>query len=200
MFYTVYKITNKINGKYYIGKHQTSDLNDGYMGSGKLIRHAIKKYGIDNFTKEIIAILDSEKEMNAKEAELVVISEDSYNLCDGGHGGFSYINRNSLNNSNRDTAAVTSYARSFIDRTKHKQMASFLMLERHRKGLVKYDTFTGKKHDDATKNKISKILKEKSKGKLNSQFGTMWITNGVENKKIKKTEEIPNDWRKGRSH
>jgi hypothetical protein len=53
MFYTIYKITNKINNKIYIGKHQTKDLNDGYMGSGKLINAAIKKYGIENI-KDII--------------------------------------------------------------------------------------------------------------------------------------------------
>lgn len=88
MYYTIYKITNKINNKFYIGKHQTEDLNDGYMGSGKLIRRAIEKYGSDNFVKEILHIFDNEADINAKEKELVVLSEQSYNLCDGGHGGF----------------------------------------------------------------------------------------------------------------
>lgn len=93
MFYTVYKITNTINGKYYIGMHQTKVLNDGYMGSGKRLKLAIKKYGIENFTKEILHIFDNENDMRNKEKELVVISEESYNLCDGGKGGFGYLNR-----------------------------------------------------------------------------------------------------------
>jgi hypothetical protein len=96
MYYTVYKITNLINNKYYIGKHQTTNLNDGYMGSGKLIKQAILKNGIENFKKEILFIFDNEIDMNFKEAELVVISEDTYNLCAGGHGGFSYINNSGI--------------------------------------------------------------------------------------------------------
>lgn len=100
MFYTIYKITNKIDGKIYIGKHQTKDLDDNYMGSGKLISRSIEKYGKDNFIKEILFIFDNEKEMNNKEAELVTeefVKEDTnYNLCPGGNGGFGYINRSCI--------------------------------------------------------------------------------------------------------
>ena len=92
MFYTIYKTTNKINNKYYIGKHQTKNLEDGYLGSGKLLKDPIKKYGKENFIKEILFVFFSEEEMNAKEKELVVVSEETYNLCPGGHGGFGYIN------------------------------------------------------------------------------------------------------------
>ena len=93
MFYTIYKITNNINNKFYIGMHQTKKLDDGYMGSGKLIKTAIKKYGIENFTKEILHIFDNEEDMKNKEKQLVVLSEMSYNLCEGGKGGFGYLNR-----------------------------------------------------------------------------------------------------------
>ena len=46
--YYIYRITNKINGKTYIGQHKYKKLNDDYMGSGKLIRRAQKKYGIES--------------------------------------------------------------------------------------------------------------------------------------------------------
>lgn len=49
-----YKITNKINRKYYYGVHSTDNLNDGYMGSGVRLLAAFKKYGIKNFYKEIV--------------------------------------------------------------------------------------------------------------------------------------------------
>lgn len=93
MFYTVYKVTNKENGKYYIGKHQTEDLDDGYMGSGNLIRRAIREHGRENFVKEILHVFETEEEMDAKEAELVVVSEETYNLCAGGKGGWGYVNK-----------------------------------------------------------------------------------------------------------
>lgn len=96
MYFTVYKITNTVNGRFYIGKHKTKNLNDGYMGSGKLLKQAIDKYGKDNFIKEILFVFDNEDDMNKKEKELVILSEESYNLCEGGNGGFDYINRSDI--------------------------------------------------------------------------------------------------------
>jgi len=55
-------ITNKVNGKRYIGCHKTDDVDDGYMGSGKLIRRAIKKYGSENFAKEVLATFKNDSE------------------------------------------------------------------------------------------------------------------------------------------
>lgn len=97
IYYTVYKITNLINGKFYIGVHKTSNLEDGYMGSGLLIRRAIKKYGLENFSKEYIAIFDNELEMYNTEIEIVnsdlIDRGKVYNLNEGGNGNWAHVNK-----------------------------------------------------------------------------------------------------------
>ena len=85
----IYKITNQINGKIYIGKHSTDNLDDGYMGSGKLILKAEQKYGIENFTKEYLAFCDTEEKLNWFEKFYIKkykAREVGYNLTDGGDG------------------------------------------------------------------------------------------------------------------
>lgn len=83
-----YKITNKINGKFYYGIHSTNNLNDGYMGCGRDIIKAIKKYGKENFEKEIIEIYSTRKEASDKEKEVVTLelveNKMCYNLRCGG--------------------------------------------------------------------------------------------------------------------
>lgn len=202
MHYTIYKITNKINGKYYIGKHQTSDLDDGYFGSGKLISRAIKKYGIENFTKEILFIFDNQQEMNAKEKELVVVSEDTYNLCPGGHGGFGYINENNLWDTPQRLKAAKENLKIAVIHAR-KAMSNPEIKERTYKKISqsligRIGGFKGKTHSQSTKQKMSIRRKNNGKGIRNSQYGTMWITNGQQNKKIKKIDNIPEGWYKGR--
>jgi hypothetical protein len=87
--YLIYKITNLVNGKIYIGAHKTRDKNDYYMGSGELIRLAIKKYGRKNFTKEILYELSSAEEMYEREKEVVQLGDNFYNLING--GGFPLV-------------------------------------------------------------------------------------------------------------
>lgn len=220
MFYTIYKITNLKNGKVYIGKHKTKDLNDGYMGSGKHLKNAIAKYGIDNFKKEILFQFDDESNMNAKEADLVTeefcLRDDTYNLCPGGNGGFGYINSNPEIIAKRDkyehklagrlaanesikvkygTLSFTSLKLKTDEgfRTEFKSKVSIGLKKR----FAETDHhWKGKRHSEETKEKMKKT---KNNGLSNSQFGTMWITNGSENKKIKKDVDlIPEGWYKGR--
>ena len=90
MHYTVYQITNKTNGKIYIGVHQTENLNDGYYGSGIVLNYAIRKHGLDSFDKNILHIFDNPDDMFSKEVELVddefISRQDTYNIHVGAHG------------------------------------------------------------------------------------------------------------------
>lgn len=92
-YHYIYKITNKINGRIYIGIHSTSNLNDGYYGSGKLILKAIDKYGKNNFDKVILKFFNTREEAFEEESRIVnenfVGDYNTYNLQLGGSGGIN---------------------------------------------------------------------------------------------------------------
>ena len=215
MFYTIYKTTNIIDGKYYIGKHKTQNLDDNYLGSGKILKRAIKKHGIDNFTKEYLFIFDNEEDMNDKEAELVseeFIKEDTnYNLKIGGEGGWDYINDNSLcptwkkyNTTHKlpelgRQAHLYKFYNDELYREKFLKKLSKASLKARKTLSEKYPngTFYGKSHTDKTK---ELMRKSKNIGKNNSQYGMMWIYS-LElkvSKRISKSDDIPEGWYKGR--
>ena len=196
--------------------HQTGNLDDGYLGSGKILRHAIAKYGSENFKRDILFVFDNEQEMREKEKEIVteefVELETNYNLNVGGKGNFSHINKTGLNGSRKgverrlellnDLAWRASWN---VQRLKGIQsMSSEAKAEFQRKRVQTiregkgFATFTGRTHkpESIAKMKESKI--GKCSGQNNSQHGSFWITNGSVNIKVKDIDSIPDGFYKGR--
>ncbi len=94
--YTVYRITNTINNRYYIGVHKTNNKYDNYMGSGLAIKRAIDLYGVKNFTKEILYSFNCKDDAYDKEKQLIgecINDPLSYNISHGGEGGWDYFNK-----------------------------------------------------------------------------------------------------------
>jgi hypothetical protein len=207
MYFTIYKTTNKINQKFYIGMHKTDNLEDGYIGSGKLLKRAIEKYGIENFEKEILFVYNNIQDMIAKEIELITEDEIKnplcYNLTPGGWGGNRITDANHpIHQPDHCKKMRKAFCDSLSDPLKKERFSiiqSEKMKKNHQAGKIKYDTFSGKKHSDESRLRMSKAKKGKTFGANNSNFGTMWITNGSENLKIKKDSLIPYGWYKGRT-
>jgi hypothetical protein len=90
-YHIIYKTTNKITGKIYIGAHSTDILNDGYLGSGHNLVLSIEKHGKLAFERTILYSFDTPQEMFAKEKEIVnadfLKRNDVYNIVEGGFGG-----------------------------------------------------------------------------------------------------------------
>ena len=87
----IYITTNMINGKKYIGQKIFQGKWQNYLGSGTYFLRSVRKYGKNNFSREIIAIAYSKKELNELEIEYVdnhnaIISNNYYNLVSGGNG------------------------------------------------------------------------------------------------------------------
>lgn len=191
MYYIIYKITNVVNNKIYIGKHKTLDLNDNYMGSGKYLKRAIKKYGIENFKKEVLHYCNSDEDMIAKEREIVneefLSRTDIYNLKIGGEGGFDYINksekkleyvRKGRTEANKKDAHIKAAQK------RKEQMALYGCPLGNYLGSFKTDKELQKlghkfANTPSAKDKRKETYKEikHQQGETNSQYGTCWIYN-----------------------
>lgn len=205
MFYVIYQTTNKINGKIYIGKHKTANLDDGYLGSGRYLQRAITKYGVDNFTCEVLHLLNSEEEMDAKEREIVnaefLKRDNVYNLKLGGEGGFDFINARGLGISTAQKLAAKQSimrARANVTAESHKAKAATYKANYAAGKFENPRGFQGKHHTEEFKNRHSEFMSANQSGSKNSQFGSIWITDGDMAIKIASTTSIPDGWRRGR--
>ena len=161
--YYIYRITNKVNGKTYIGQHKYRKLNDNYMGSGKLLKLAKKKYGIENFTKTIL-------EFDIPNVELANDWEQMYILFERAKGKAEY----NIANGGGGTIGVTGYwcGKHLTDETKLKLSEAHkgkCLSEEHRRKLS--EVWKGRHHTDESKKKMSDLRK----GENNPMFGkTPW--------------------------
>ena len=173
-YHLIYIVVNKINNKIYIGKHTTKNPYDNYMGSGKSLKAAIKKYGSENFEKTILYCFDSENEAYLKESEIVtaefVKREDTYNLVTGGEG-FSTGENNPFFNK------------------KHSEESRLKMSLNHADFSGEKHPQYGKKRSNKTKQLISKNHADVS-GKNNPFYGKGYMIAGKNNPRAKIVQKL----------
>ena len=206
MFGYIYKTTNLLNGKIYVGKHKWSKegcLDENYLGSGTYLTRAIDKYGKENFICEILDTADSLEELNEKERfyieELDAMNQNiGYNLTRGGDG--TYLPGRFLGDSKnpvvREKISSTLKVlwedeKSVFNSTRYRESLAEGVSNSHKEGKRK-DTYEkiskakmGHTVSQETRDKISKKLKEDSEvNRLARQTnkekhqGKTWINNG----------------------
>jgi len=201
-YHFIYKTTNIINRNFYIGMHSTDDLNDGYIGSGKRLWHSINYHGKKNFKFEIIEFLPNRNSLKEREKDIIneELLKNPYcmNLKKGGDGGAFYHYTDKI----RKKIGLTNSIKQ--KGAKNSQYGTKWVTNGFENRKIKKDEqilngwHEGRALGESFSKKMSEKLKGLGVGNKNSQFGTCWITNDIINKKIKKTDPIPDGWKLGR--
>jgi hypothetical protein len=209
MYYYVYQITNLLNNKIYVGKHKSAKhpSENGYYGSGKQITAAIKKYGIENFNKEVLHYCSSLEEMANKEAEVVtedfVKRPDTYNMHKGGPGGWDHYNgskehsENSRKGGKKGAKRLNDFiAEQKANNTEWWQNWHSTVIEANRS--KNNNSWLNITEDEIQRRK--KQQSENAVGHKNSQYGKIWISNILtkEVKRITIDDTIPEGWVRGK--
>lgn len=204
-------MTNLINGKFYYGMHSChcdDHLKCKYKGSGTRLWHSKNKHGIENFKIEHLNFFDSRKELAQYEKDFVTLDFIKVNqpLCmnmkPGGEGG--------LCNEEHQIAFNVGGNKAFSEKLKNdpefKKNFGDLTAKSNSNRFANGDKsfscdWTGKTHKPETIDKIKASCSIAQSGEKNSQFGSKWINNGIEAKKIQFSEMesyIKNGWKIGR--
>ena len=187
-YHYLYKITNLINDKIYIGIHSTDNLDDDYFGSGVKLKLAIKKYGKENFKKEILEWFDWRIEALQRESEVVneefVKRHKTYNIDIGGNGGSSHTIETRLKISKNNWVKQNGSpmkGKVHSEETKKKMKTSYKYVKREKtKDECEHHSFVmkGKVHSEETKKKMSLSQKGKRVGPYSDEkrklFETYW--------------------------
>lgn len=190
MNYYIYEITNNINGKKYIGKRVTKkDINkDDYMGSGLLLEKAKLKYGIENFSKQILEICNSKNQLSEREIYYISLVDAPknpmyYNVASGGEGGNTYAGKTideleEIKRKIQENRKFNGHTEETKAKISEKKIKNYCK-EKH--------PLYGKHHSEETKRKLS----EKNKGQVFSEERNKKIskaTFGGKNHKARKVK------------
>ena len=166
-YHYIYKTTCSITGKFYVGMHSTDNLEDGYLGSGKILGYSRHKYGDENHVKEILEYLPSRIVLKEREKEIVneelLAQPLNINLKYGGEGGTHGKEKEIWQRPERKKQHTEMLKRNWSDpiyRAKQSAASSRTMSSKHTEGKIKYDTFIGKKHSEEAKKKMSETRKK----------------------------------------
>lgn len=199
MRFTIYRTTNTINGRYYVGMHKTADPDDSYLGSGSLLLNAIAKYGRCAFLKEVLFDFDTPEEMEAKEAEIVdesfINDPTTYNLNLGGTGGWDHVNRR-LAEARRDPAWVSPNLGLTHSPETLAHLKSLLWVRRggeSRKILLEdLPVYMTEGWEQGRPEAISERMQGNS-----SHEGSVWVHCG-DDERLVPADKIPGGWVRGR--
>jgi len=207
-YHYIYKTTCNVTRRFYIGMHSTSNLEDGYLGSGKRLRRSLYKHGKENHSKEILEFLPNREFLKLREKELINedLLKDSLcmNLKEGGEGGSS-SETNGFKGKKHKREIIPHIMKKLFEVLRDPIRLPEIQRRRQKTLYEKYGTFAfpgfkGLNHSEETKRKMSNKAKLRTP-EQNSQYGTIWIHNLdlKENKKIKKEDFINySTWIKGR--
>jgi len=214
-YHFIYKTTCKVTGKFYVGMHSTDNLEDGYLGSGKILGYSRKKYGDENHVREIVDKCLSRDELKQRERDIV--NEDllkdplNINLKYGGEGGWSELSKEQRSFLGKIGGFSNRHLWSNETKIKVKRALSISCTKNnidlwanHREKMLngtRKAAIAALSNSSKIKRKETLSSRRPHDGEKNSQFGTCWVTNGVKPIKIKKEnldEYLLNGYSRGR--
>ena len=180
-YHYIYKTTCKITGKFYVGMHSSDSLEDGYLGSGKILGYSRAKYGDENHTREILEICVTREQLRSREKEIVneeMLKDPlNINLKYGGEGGWDHVDGSHLTKEMRKEFGRRGGLISGIVMGPKNLIFLHSKESRNKANKTKinrYGNLSGmlnKKHSKESKEKMS----ESHSGSKNSQYGKCWI-------------------------